>query len=430
MDQATIDKWMKETRAKHKSKKDKKEPVKALPEVVKQASFKLAFEQAISGGKADEASPSDFNQSEIRKGVKVEQEHTNDKDMAKEIAMDHLEEFPHYYTELLKMEDNLKKEEKMNKEARCWDGYEPVPGKKAYSEDSCRKKKTGLDKKAEEDKPESKPLYKPTQSTRPGKKYQVYVKSESGTPRLIHFGATGYKHNYSAAAKSNFRARHNCSGASKDTPRWWACNYLWGTQQRVGTKTNKNLEKEASANFSLGLIKAAGGPGSGVAYPNTMSIDFLEPSPLMSIGKRRAFMENNEPMYKNLEIPYKSIKYRGQNNLVPKKLVEILLNADDALSKPVDVIKDENGDFHILDGHHRALAAIILKRNLLANVYSPEKEVTAGKKSDFLANLFDATKSVVNKQRESMWGFQPPVEDGKEREDLALNTIGRPEAFQ
>lgn len=26
------------------------------------------------------------------------------------------------------------------KEARCWEGYEPVPGKKAYSEDSCRKK--------------------------------------------------------------------------------------------------------------------------------------------------------------------------------------------------------------------------------------------------------------------------------------------------
>ena len=26
------------------------------------------------------------------------------------------------------------------KESRCWEGYEPVPGKKAYSNDSCRKK--------------------------------------------------------------------------------------------------------------------------------------------------------------------------------------------------------------------------------------------------------------------------------------------------
>jgi hypothetical protein len=28
------------------------------------------------------------------------------------------------------------------KENRCWDGYEPVPGKKAYSNGSCKKKKT------------------------------------------------------------------------------------------------------------------------------------------------------------------------------------------------------------------------------------------------------------------------------------------------
>ena len=36
---------------------------------------------------------------------------------------------------------------------RCWDGYEPVPGKDAYSDDSCRKigskkKKKGSEKKA------------------------------------------------------------------------------------------------------------------------------------------------------------------------------------------------------------------------------------------------------------------------------------------
>lgn len=32
---------------------------------------------------------------------------------------------------------NKKIEKKKN---RCWEGYEPVPGKKPYSEDSCRKK--------------------------------------------------------------------------------------------------------------------------------------------------------------------------------------------------------------------------------------------------------------------------------------------------
>jgi hypothetical protein len=30
--------------------------------------------------------------------------------------------------------------ESLSKTARCWEGFEPVPGKKAYSEDSCRPK--------------------------------------------------------------------------------------------------------------------------------------------------------------------------------------------------------------------------------------------------------------------------------------------------
>lgn len=89
-----------------------------------------------------------------------------------------------------------------------------------------------------------KPLYKPTKSNRPGKKYMVYVKGENGNPKLVHFGATGYKHNYSEEAKNNFRARHGCENASKDTPKWWACNYLWGKKQPVGTKTNDDVASE------------------------------------------------------------------------------------------------------------------------------------------------------------------------------------------
>ena len=84
----------------------------------------------------------------------------------------------------------------------------------------------------------NKPLYQPRPSTRAGKKYMVYVKSPGGAgKRLIHFGATGYKHNYSEAAKKNFRARHNCDGAQKDTAKWWACNYLWNKKQDIGNKT-------------------------------------------------------------------------------------------------------------------------------------------------------------------------------------------------
>jgi len=47
---------------------------------------------------------------QIKMGVKVEAEHTTNKDVAKEIAMDHLDEFPNYYTELSKTETRMKKQ--------------------------------------------------------------------------------------------------------------------------------------------------------------------------------------------------------------------------------------------------------------------------------------------------------------------------------
>mgnify|MGYP001767083962 CR=1 FL=1 len=57
-------------------------------------------------GKGEDSYPED----EIKMGIKVEQEHTTDLDMAKRIALDHLSEFPDYYTRLLKMENEAKKE--------------------------------------------------------------------------------------------------------------------------------------------------------------------------------------------------------------------------------------------------------------------------------------------------------------------------------
>lgn len=44
---------------------------------------------------------------QLNKGIKVEREHTNHDDVAKEIALDHLKEFPDYY-------DRLEKAEKKN----------------------------------------------------------------------------------------------------------------------------------------------------------------------------------------------------------------------------------------------------------------------------------------------------------------------------
>ena len=46
----------------------------------------------------------DLLSSQLAKGIKVEQEHTNDLDLAREIALDHLNEFPDYYSRLEKAE--------------------------------------------------------------------------------------------------------------------------------------------------------------------------------------------------------------------------------------------------------------------------------------------------------------------------------------
>ena len=55
--------------------------------------------------------PSDYNSEQIELGKKIEKEHTNNEEIAEEIAMDHLDEFPNYYTELKKMEDKLEEKE-------------------------------------------------------------------------------------------------------------------------------------------------------------------------------------------------------------------------------------------------------------------------------------------------------------------------------
>lgn len=55
---------------------------------------------------------SDVCPKELKAGIKVEREHSSDPRVQKEIALDHLTEFPRYYTALAKMEKELKQQEK------------------------------------------------------------------------------------------------------------------------------------------------------------------------------------------------------------------------------------------------------------------------------------------------------------------------------
>lgn len=67
----------------------------------------------------------------------------------------------------------------------------------------------------------------PVSSNRPEKKKMVKACS-GGEEKLLHFGAKGYGHNYSTAARKSFKARHKCDSATdKLTPRYWACKNLW-----------------------------------------------------------------------------------------------------------------------------------------------------------------------------------------------------------
>lgn len=58
----------------------------------------------LPGGLADKNKPSDFPKAQLLMGIKVEREHTKNFRLAREIAMDHLKEDPHYYSKLRKME--------------------------------------------------------------------------------------------------------------------------------------------------------------------------------------------------------------------------------------------------------------------------------------------------------------------------------------
>jgi len=67
-----------------------------------------SFKEALSTLKHGDDPDDKFDPSQLAAGAEVETEHTDDKDLAKQIAKAHLAEFPDYYTHLAKMEDELK----------------------------------------------------------------------------------------------------------------------------------------------------------------------------------------------------------------------------------------------------------------------------------------------------------------------------------
>lgn len=70
----------------------------------------------------------------------------------------------------------------------------------------------------------------PIKSWRKSKKKVVKACSR-GREKIIHYGASGYGHNYSTQARKSFRARHRCDSANDMlSARYWACRDLWSSR--------------------------------------------------------------------------------------------------------------------------------------------------------------------------------------------------------
>jgi len=87
------------------------------------------MENKIKGGKSDGMTIEDIAKKhkidvdllkvQLENGIEVEKEHTKNKETAKEIAMDHLFEFPDYYTRLKKMEKSAEKDKNPVEAKEC-----------------------------------------------------------------------------------------------------------------------------------------------------------------------------------------------------------------------------------------------------------------------------------------------------------------------
>jgi hypothetical protein len=96
---------------------------KKLPEHVADQEEKQALEATnkLVGGDGDNKKPSDFSKGVLDEGVEDEKEHTNDLDIAREIAIDHLSKDPEYYKKI-KLVEGIDKKSEVSSLISKWSG--------------------------------------------------------------------------------------------------------------------------------------------------------------------------------------------------------------------------------------------------------------------------------------------------------------------
>jgi hypothetical protein len=145
---------------------------------------------------------------QIKKGLEVETEHTDDPKIALKIAMDHIKEDPKYYDKLVKagLEEELNEGEFC---PQCLAQY-IRDNINTLNEAKYQGRTVQL----------GKPMAGDT------KKFKVYVKNAKGNVVKVNFGQKGVKIKKSnPARRKSFRARHHCD--TNPGPRWkaryWSC---------------------------------------------------------------------------------------------------------------------------------------------------------------------------------------------------------------
>lgn len=202
---------------------------------IKQLLFKSllgANTDILKGGLADNMPDDAFDSEELAKGIKHELEHTDDEDMAKEIAKDHLAEIPNYYTML----DDLEKS---------------IASEMAEDEPMEESEYQGRDVD----------LNKPFRTPDGPKKFAVYVNNEKGNVIRLPFGSSEMEiKRDDPDRRRGFRARHNCDNPGpRYKARYWSCKF-WSTKsvtdllgeskktKDISTRIRKaNTEKEFDA---------------------------------------------------------------------------------------------------------------------------------------------------------------------------------------
>jgi hypothetical protein len=69
-----------------------------------------SFKDKLPGGMADGKPITNYDIGQLLEGIKMERDHTKDNMLALELAMDHLEHIPDYYTHLTRMEQQCASE--------------------------------------------------------------------------------------------------------------------------------------------------------------------------------------------------------------------------------------------------------------------------------------------------------------------------------